>query len=119
MNMKTATLLIREESLDEKPMIVEPTGSTTVGQVGDQVDGIFIIGSPPSNQVDGQAIRLGEIDLIRHNQASARLGRAINSLAALPLSNLDVGRCSQYEGPICVASHPFDHSRVVVFAVSQ
>ena len=48
-DVKTATLLVRKKGFDTETAFVEPARLTAVGQIGDQVDRFFVVGSLPGH----------------------------------------------------------------------
>ena len=118
-DVKTATLLVREEGFDTETTFVEPASLTAVGQIGDQVDWFFVVGSPPGNQIEGQGSSLSESDLVDSDKATLLLGKGVHSTPGLSVTHLDTRGGPQRERPMSASLHPFHHLRGVILPISQ
>ena len=118
-NVKTTTFLVGEEGFDTKAALVEPAGQASIGQIRDQVDGLFVGGSPPRHQIERQRCFFGESDLVGSHEAPLLLGIGAHFAPDLPLPNQNVGGRPQHERPIGLGLHPIHHLRVVILPIAQ
>ena len=118
-DMKAATFLVREESLDAKAPPVKVSGPASSRQRSDQKKRGIILRSSPDHQIGGQSRALGERNLWDDFQASMCDRKGVYPLPLALVSYQQIACCAHHKLPRGVLLHPRQHLGVIVLGVPQ